>query len=115
MFPGDFATVAKYVHNDLSEAEGLAWIEKFSQHSGTSFTNELTYAGYTDVPASYLFCENDLCVVPAAQQRSIDTIEKATGKKVDVTRIQSDHAPSASHPEEVVKWFVGMIEKGGKE
>ena len=111
----DHMATAKYVFSDLPTSEGLSLTEKFSQHSAVSFINELTYEGYKDVPASYLFCETDGCVVPAAQQKAIDVIEKATGRKVDVTRIPSDHCPVVSHQKEVVEWFVGMLEKGGQE
>jgi hypothetical protein len=111
----DHDATARYVFSDLPVSEALPWVEKFSQHSAVSFVNELTYAGYMDVPASYLFCETDGCVVPAAQQRAIDVIEKASKREVDVTRIPSDHCPNVSHQKEVVEWFVGMLEKGGQE
>ena len=111
----DSALSAKYVHSDLSPEEGIACVKRFSQHSVVSFTNELTYEGYKDVPTSYLFCDADACVLPIAQQRGIDVIEKASGRKVDVTKIHSDHCPNISHPEEVVKWFVDLVEKGGRE
>lgn len=115
MFHEDHATTAKYVFNHLSPEEGLELAKQFLQHSAVSFANELTYAGYKDVPVSYLFCEEDLCVPPTAQQKGIDAIEKASGRKVDVTRIKSDHCPNVSHPQEVIDWFVGMVEKGGRE
>ncbi|KAF2684508.1 alpha/beta-hydrolase [Lentithecium fluviatile CBS 122367] len=111
----DPALTAKYAFSDLPLSEGTKWVKTFSEHSAISFANELTYAGYKDVPVSYLFCEADECVIPAAQQRAIDVIEKANGGKVDVTRIKSDHCPNVSHPEMVVDWFVGLVEKGGKE
>lgn len=111
MFHEDPATIAKYVFNNLSPTEGIEWASKFSQHSAVSFTNKLNHAGYKDVPASYLFCEEDLCVPPATQQKGIDAIEKASGQKVDVTRIKSDHCPSVSHLQEVIDWFVAMMEK----
>jgi hypothetical protein len=111
----DHAATARGVYNHLPEAEGLEWVKKFSQHSSATFMGELTYAGYKDVPTSYLFCEEDMCVLPLCQQRGIDNIEKATGKKVDVTRIKSDHAPTCSHLEDSVSWLVGLLEKGGSE
>lgn len=111
----DPALTASYVFTDLTPEEGIAWVKKFSQHSGISFTNELTYAGYKDVPVSYLFCEGDKCVPPSTQQKGIDTIEKASGRKVDITRIPNDHVPNASAPEKVVDWFVKIVEKGSQE
>jgi hypothetical protein len=111
----DPALTAKYVFSDLQPTEGIELVKTFGEHSAVSFTNSLTHAGYKDVPASYLFCEDDECVVPAAQQKGIDLIERVSGKKVDVTRIKSDHCPNVSHPEKVVDWFVGLIEKGRRD
>jgi hypothetical protein len=111
----DPAASAEFIFSDLPLAEGVEWVKTFAEHSAISFSNELTYAGYKDVPASYLFCETDKCILPAAQQRGIDIIEGASGKKVDVTRIQSGHCPNVSHPEKVVDWFVALIEKSGRE
>lgn len=52
---------------------------------------------------------------PNIQQAGIDVIEKASGKKVDVTRIPHDHVPNESAPEKVVDWFVHLSELGGRE
>jgi hypothetical protein len=82
-----------------------------AEHSSISFGNELTYAGYKDVPASFLFCENDTCVPPEVQQKSIDNIEEASGNKVDVTRINTGHCPMVGALDKVVDWFVGLAEK----
>ena len=87
-------------------------MKRFVHHSAISFTGELTYPGYKDVPVSYLFCENDKCIPPSVQQKGIDMIEEASGNKVDVTRINNDHCPSISAPEKVIDWFVSVAEKG---
>lgn len=92
--------------------ERLEWEKKMVQHSGPSFANELTHAGYADVPVSYLFCEEDICVRPEIQQAGIDRIEKASGKKVDVTSIKGDHAPMITQEEVVVDWLVSLGQKG---
>jgi hypothetical protein len=105
---------AKYVFNRLSLEEGTEWVKRFGSHSAVSFANELTYAGYKDVPSSWLFCEEDLCIAPKYQQGSIDRIEKVSGKKVDVTKVTLDHCPMAESPEGVRKWVVDVLEKGGK-
>ena len=103
------------VFNHLPHDEGVAAAQNFSQHSSISFVNELTYAGYEDVPVSWLFCADDKCVTPKQQQKSIDIIEEASGKKVDVTRIDSDHCPTWTHPEVALEWITGLADKGGEE
>jgi hypothetical protein len=82
--------------------KALVWAKRFGQHSAPSFGGKLTYPGYNDVPVSYMFCENDLCVRPSAQQAGIDNIEKSSGRKVDVYRYPVDHIPYLSAIESVV-------------
>ncbi|KAF1960812.1 alpha/beta-hydrolase [Byssothecium circinans] len=115
LYHADPERIASIVFSALPADQAREAGKFFVQHSGPSFANELTHAGYKDVPASYLFCEEDLCVVPAVQQRGIDNIEKASGRKVDVTRIATDHVPHLSKPEGTVEWLVGLAEKGGRE
>ncbi|KAF2662670.1 alpha/beta-hydrolase [Lophiostoma macrostomum CBS 122681] len=107
--------IADMVFNHLSHDEGLAAARKFSQHSSVSFANELTYPGYKDVPVSYLFCEEDECVSPKIQQKGIDAIEAASGSKVDVKKIPSDHCPSYTHPELALEWIISVADKAGEE
>lgn len=41
----------------------------------------------------------------------IEMVERESGNKVDVTRIQAGHAPNVTAVEELVDWIVGMAEK----
>jgi hypothetical protein len=94
---------AKDNFSDLSTEEGIAWAKQMPEHSTASFGGELTYAGYKDVPVSYLFTEKDQTVTPEMQQVCIDNIEQATGNKVDVRRLDSGHFPFLSRPNEVAQ------------
>lgn len=80
-------------------------------HSAISFANELTYAGYKDIPVSYLVCEEDLCIPPNIQREEIEKIEKVSGRKVDVTSIKTGHVPPASQPQLVVDWILSVAGK----
>jgi len=100
---------------DVSPEEGIALASKFTQHSAVSFSNELTHAGYRYVPASWLLTEQDTIVPPRVQESGINTIERASGKKVNVTKLAADHMPHASVPEKVVDWLVSLVEKGDLE
>ncbi|KAK8058564.1 alpha/beta-hydrolase [Apiospora phragmitis] len=90
--------------------KGKLWAGRLVKHSGASCASPLTYSGYKDVPVSYLFCEGDHTIPPFIQQNGIDMIERETGKKVDITRIDSDHCPPLSHPELVIDWIVKLAE-----
>ena len=102
---------AKLCFSDIPLEEGVAWIKRFPCHSGLSFVNELTHAGYKDVDVSWLFCEKDLVIPPAVQTTAIELIEKESGKKVEITRIDRDHIPLAGYPEDVADWIVKVAGK----
>ncbi|KAF1843463.1 alpha/beta-hydrolase [Cucurbitaria berberidis CBS 394.84] len=112
---------AAIVYNSLSPERGTAEAAKFGKHASISFGTNLTHNGYKDVPVSWFFCEDDLCVVPEVQETAINVIEESwkgterQGKKVDVTRVKCDHIPIHSASEELEKWVEGIIAKGGKE
>jgi hypothetical protein len=77
-----------------------------------SFVGELTYAGYKDIPVSYLVCEEDLCIPEQNQRLGIEVIERESGRKVDVTSIKGDHIPSLSgHLAEVNTWVIDVVAK----
>lgn len=86
-----------------------------------SFASTLTYNGYKDVPVSWFFCEEDLCIAPQVQQTAIDVIEESwkgtarEGKKVDVTRVKCDHVPNYSARDKLEEWVESVIIKGGQE
>ncbi|KIW02508.1 hypothetical protein, variant [Verruconis gallopava] len=89
----DVGPLIETCFNDMPYEEALPWAKRFGQHSAISFGGKLTYQGYKDVPVSYMFCENDKCVLPRMQQAGIDFVEKASGRKVDVYRYNVDHIP----------------------
>lgn len=106
---------AKLVFNNLSPELGIKWAARFTSHSAPSFASPLTYAGYKDVPTSWLLCENDLCIKPEWQRKAIERIERVSGRKVDVTSGGWDHVPSVEKPEDVIGWIEGVVGKGGEE
>jgi hypothetical protein len=68
LYHSDHAATQAVVFSSLSPEDGAAKMSIFGRHSSTCFGNELTYAGYKDVPVSYFLCEDDLCVLPEVQQ-----------------------------------------------
>jgi len=99
---------ADVTFTDLPHEDGVAWTLKMDEHSALSFTTSLSYAGYKDLPVSYLLCERDKAVPPEIQQSIIDMIEAESGKKVDVHKVQADHCPWISAPDEVI-WVIREI------
>lgn len=95
----------------LPQEEGELWAGKMTAHSAFSFGDALTYAGYKDVPVSYLVCEEDLLIPAVSQTRMIDLIEQESSRKVDVTKIPAGHAPNVTATQAVVDWIVHVASK----
>lgn len=111
MYQGQPSKTAALILNHIDLQEGAELVKKMPKHSSASFAGELTYPGYKDVPVSYLFCEDDLCVPPAVQKAGIEIIEKESGNKVNVTSINADHCPNITAKPELVDWIVDVTEK----
>lgn len=111
MIHDDPAGTAALVLQDMPAEVGIAVVEAFACHSAVSFSNELTHAGYNNVPVSYLVCELDACIPVEGQKRAIENIEKSSGKNVAVTSINAGHIPNVSALPKVVDWIVDVAEK----
>jgi hypothetical protein len=94
---------AKDNFSDLPTEEGIAWAKQMPEHSAISFGGEITYAGYNDVPVSWLFTEKDRTVTPKTQELCIEIIEQSSGRKVDVQKINSGHFPFLGQTDAVVQ------------
>ncbi|KAK3709515.1 hypothetical protein LTR37_010888 [Vermiconidia calcicola] len=111
MTHSDLPNSARICFSDLPQAEGEAWMQKFTRHSALSFPSELTHAGYKDIPVSYLICTEDLCIPVEVQREEVAMMERESGRKVDVTEIKADHIPIAGKPEMVVAWILDVLSK----
>lgn len=111
VFITDPAHAASLIAAEVPAEEGERLTRELTYHSSISFTNPLTYAGYKDVAVSYLLCEKDIAIPHESQTDMIELVERESGNKVDVTRIQAGHAPNLTAFGEVVDWIVGMAEK----
>lgn len=87
--------------SDLPEAEAVKWVQAMSVHSVPSFKEKLTYAGYNDVDVHYIYCEKDKTILPEQQQAMISMIEQSSGRAPTIHKLDSDHCPTVSHPEEL--------------
>lgn len=99
------------VFSDVSNEKAAYYATKMANHSAVAFSGSLTYAGYKDVPVSYLVAEEDRSIQPATQRAQIAMIEKASGRKVDVTPLKAGHVPQISHPKEVIDWILRVASK----
>jgi hypothetical protein len=100
MIHGTGEDAAKITFSDLPLEKGIELAKEMPWHSTISFANELTYPGYKYVPSSWVFCEEDLVLPPIFQQQCIDLIEKESGKRIHVERLNAAHCPEHSKPTE---------------
>ncbi|KAJ6470527.1 Alpha/beta hydrolase fold-1 [Mycena sanguinolenta] len=80
------ADFARSNYSEMSPEEASVWASRMREHVAASFSQKLTYAAYKDIPVSYLFCEEDMGVVPELQNQIIAGMESAIG----------DHRPASS-------------------
>ena len=92
---------AKLTFSDLAFEEAKEWVRKMPYHSSRSFDGKLTYPGYNHIPVSYIFCENDAILPGTFQRGVIESLERESGKKVDVQILKTGHCPNVSAPQEL--------------
>ncbi|KAI4862435.1 Alpha/beta hydrolase fold-1 [Hypoxylon rubiginosum] len=107
----DIPKLAAISFSDMPPKEGEHWARKLAHHSAASFASPLTYAGFNDVPVSYLLCFDDLTIPASIQKSGIDMIERETGRKVAVTSIKASHVAALSHTDEVARWIVQLANR----
>ena len=102
---------AKMVCHDLPPEQGQALVRAFAKQSARSFADELTYAGYKEIPVSYLLAAKDKAGPPEFQREMIAMVEDASGNKVDVASIDSGHMMNASAEKETTQWLLDICGK----
>ena len=98
MRQADHEGSAKLSFSDLPLERGIEQAKKMPQHSAVSFVGEVTYPAYKYVPISYIFCDKDAILIPDFQKGVIETIQRESGKDVDVRHLDSGHCPNISQP-----------------
>jgi hypothetical protein len=111
MLMEDLAATTSVICQELPPKEGETIVRDFAKHSAESFGNELTYAGYKNIPASSLLCEEDLAGPPDFQREIIAMIEQASNRKVDVTSIKVGHWPNLTAERETIEWVLKVAKK----
>jgi hypothetical protein len=90
----------------------LETVKNMGRHSYASFDSTITNSGWKDVPVSWMLTLMDFIVPTEVQRKYIETIEKETGKKVDVHELQTGHGPATTAPEKVAEIVVKILEAG---
>ncbi|KAJ5609157.1 hypothetical protein N7528_009724 [Penicillium herquei] len=103
MFPKN---AADSFFNDLDRAEAEELAKGNVTHNWMAATGKMTHAPWMDLPMIYVFCSQDLALLPPLQQAmlqgAVDFGDGTDGGAGIVTEtIDSGHCPFLSKPEEV--------------
>ncbi|KAH9896243.1 Alpha/beta hydrolase fold-1 [Xylariomycetidae sp. FL2044] len=104
----DVTQAASLSLSELPKEEGEYWAGRLTAHSSVALMDPCRYAGWKDLPVSYLVCENDHTVTLENQTTLIDMVERETGRNVDVMRIASGHAPNITEPQLMLDWILKL-------
>ncbi|EUC36262.1 hypothetical protein COCVIDRAFT_41677 [Bipolaris victoriae FI3] len=108
--PNATCTTPELFYNDLSDEEQKHWAAGLKSQGIASFTTPTTYAAWKHIPSSYLLCQDDLALPPAAQEGMVKAAEEA-GAIMHVTRIKSGHSPFLSKVVETAEWIQRVAEE----
>jgi pimeloyl-ACP methyl ester carboxylesterase len=97
----DSIAMAFYSNCPYEEARRIAMAN--TNQSAQSFQDPLTYAGYNNIPVTWMFTDDDVFIPPDLQRRYIAQIEKSSRKRVEVMHYATDHCPNISEPEAMVE------------
>lgn len=93
------STPEKIFYNDLDEKTAAKWVSALKPFSYKTFSSKVTYAGWRDVPSTYLFCEKDQAIPLEAQKGMV----QGSGVNFDSETLDASHSPFLSMPEKVAE------------
>jgi pimeloyl-ACP methyl ester carboxylesterase len=111
-FQGDTCTprdpIGMFYH-DLEPTEAQYWTDRIRP---SSYPNHRypAYAGWEDIPTTYLICEKDQAIQPGYQERMISAAQ-SVGGKIEVVRCPLAHSPFLSNP----RFVAELIRKNAGE
>lgn len=96
-------------YNDLSPAVADRWKGRLLKQSTGCFTDrENVYAGWMDVPVSYIVATQDHAIPVQFQEALIEAAKKA-GASITPKLLESGHSPFLSRVDETVDLFLEVL------
>jgi pimeloyl-ACP methyl ester carboxylesterase len=97
-------------YNDLTPEDAGIWKSRLLKHSSATVKDRANvYAGWADVPLSYVFCTKD-GAIPIQAQEAMVAAARETGAFVTTKTLEAGHSPFLSKPEETVGVFLEILE-----
>lgn len=85
--------------------------------SAAVLLDPLTWAGYKDIPSTYIIAKRDLALPVGDQRAAIEVLkrnapETSDGKMdVEVLEIDASHGVTVSKPKELAEMLVGVVQR----
>lgn len=89
-------------YNDLPPEDVSFWKSRLRKHSSATFKDSANvYAGWADVPVSYIFCTNDGAIQIQIQEAMVKAAKEA-GASITTRSLDASHSPFLSKPRETI-------------
>ena len=92
-------------YHDAPPDDASRAIDRLQPSSYSMVTDRLTAAAWRTIPSTYVICEEDQAVAPAAQ-------EQLAKRATKIRRLPSSHSPMLSRPAEVAQIIVHTVIDG---
>lgn len=104
--PGIPAEMAPMIYNDLTDEKEIAkYHGMMVMHSSDSYSGEVTYAGWKDVPSTLIIPSQDV-IIPV---KVLEWMAERAGEKLRVVREEgAGHCVNVSRPEVVVRELLSL-------
>jgi hypothetical protein len=99
----------------LDTAKIIAWVRKMKLQSTVNFDSKLTFAGFKNIPSSWILCTKDIILPPDFQRSCIKRIEAGSGRAVRAYELATDHCPNASAPQELAELLAKVVSEAGAD
>jgi pimeloyl-ACP methyl ester carboxylesterase len=83
-------------YHDVSPDDATRAIDRLQPSSYSMVTERLTAAAWRNIPSTYVICDEDQALPPAAQ-------EQLAKRATNIRRLPSSHSPMLSRPDEVAQ------------
>ncbi|KAJ4388021.1 hypothetical protein N0V93_008626 [Gnomoniopsis smithogilvyi] len=103
----------RFTLSDIPREKALSLGNISQEMSAVSQVDALTWAGYKDVPSTYIVTKQDQALSVDRQQVAIEVLKEFAPDEggPEILEIDSGHAPNLSKPEELAKMLKDIVER----
>lgn len=110
----DIELALQFSLSDVPREQALRGASMFFQEmSAASQVDALTWAGYKDIPSTFIITTKDQALSVARQQVAVEVLKEFAPDEAgpEILEIESGHAPNVSKPEELAAMLKGILER----